>query len=132
MIVQCTAKTEFVLAWACHCRYYSMQLSPLDTAFDGIFTVRSRTPFKILFVVHVGASEQGLVSSDFLSIQKPEREIFLPLFEFGSNEQIDRLGVNDPMAASCRALYPCSFAFIFDFRGQILAVAIRAVPVVAL
>ena len=50
-------------AVAVYCRHDFAKVLALDWAFDGVFAVRCRAPFEVLFVVDVGSCEEYLVSA---------------------------------------------------------------------
>ena len=62
MVVQGTTETEAVLTSARYCRYYSVELSLLDSTLYSVLAVRRRTPLQIVFVVDIGTGEKDLIS----------------------------------------------------------------------
>ena len=62
MVVQGTTETKAVLTSTRYRRYYSVELSLLNTALDSILAVRRRTPLQVIFVVDIGTGEKDLIS----------------------------------------------------------------------
>lgn len=57
MIVQTTSKAETVFACAVHRGHDFVQIPSFDAAVYGKFAVRSGTPFQVVFIIDVCASE---------------------------------------------------------------------------
>ncbi len=62
MVVQGTTETKAVLTSTRYRRYYSVELSLLNTALDSILAIRRRTPLQVVFVVDIGTGEKDLIS----------------------------------------------------------------------
>jgi hypothetical protein len=64
MVIQSTAETEAVFASTMDSGHRLVEIAGFDGTIDGVFTVGSRTPFQVLFVINVGSSQKTLISAE--------------------------------------------------------------------
>lgn len=62
MVSEGAAKTKFMLAMTSNSWYYTTELTAPDSTINSIFAIWSRTPLKVFFIIHVGTSQQLVVS----------------------------------------------------------------------
>jgi hypothetical protein len=110
------AKAKAVATSTFHGGHHLAQGILLDPTFDDVGAVGGWAPLVDVFIFHVGTVE----------------EIAIAIGQVGSDEQVERAGVEDAATAFRGALDPCCLAFVLDLLLQVVSIAFHAVSMAAL
>jgi hypothetical protein len=98
-----------------HGRNNPIEISLLDWTINGIFALGCWTPFQVFLIVDISPCEKNLIT----------------ILHRLADQQLDRLGIHDPMTTIKRTFDPGSFPLFLDFLGQVMSITVDAVSVTA-